>query len=269
MSQTCPKCGFVSQQPARFCPDCGTAMAATMVQGRTVVLPRARPTGPFSNFDPRTIIDRVRTALGQTAVAPAFTTVTGDGQHEDTFLVLDHSGSMGEELDDGVTKLEGAIRAGVNLVLQKFQLDPKDRIGVIEFSSTAALRLPLSQLATDKRQIVAAIQQIAVGGGTDINTGFVVARKHYDWARADVVRRLVLLTDGHGGNPVRTSNDLRSKGVVIDVIGVGPSPSEVKENLLRKIASVQNGRPMYRFIKDHRTLVQHFTQLANKTTVVR
>lgn len=87
----------------------------------------------------------------------------------------------------------------------------------------------------------------------------------FDWSRNDVVRRIVLLTDGHGGEPLRTAEDLKSRGVVIDVIGVGSNPSRVDEKLLRKVASVIEGETRYRFIKDQQTLVGHYTQLANKT----
>ena len=80
-----------------------------------------------------------------------------------------------------------------------------------------------------------------------------------------MVRRIVLLTDGHGGHPIDTARDLKSKGVVIDVIGVGSAPSGVDEKLLRNVASVVEGEARYRFIKDQQTLVAHYTQLANKT----
>ena len=63
----------------------------------------------------------------------------------------------------------------------------------------------------------------------------------FDWRRNDVVRGIILLTDGHGGHPLRTADDLKSRGVVIDVIGIGPSPSAVDEKLLKKVASVIEG----------------------------
>jgi hypothetical protein len=87
----------------------------------------------------------------------------------------------------------------------------------------------------------------------------------FDWHRAGVVRRVVLETDGHGGNPLQTAEYMKQNGVVIDVVGIGEHPSGVDEKLLKKVASVVEGELRYRFIKDHRTLVAHYTQLANKT----
>ncbi|MGD2111192.1 MAG: VWA domain-containing protein, partial [Phycisphaerae bacterium] len=85
--------------------------------------------------------------------------------------------------------------------------------------------------------------------------------------RNGVVRRIVLLTDGCGGHPIRTAQDLKSRGVVIDVIAVGHSEEEVNVKLLKKIASTVDGELRYRFIKDQQTLVAHITQLGGKTAV--
>jgi hypothetical protein len=49
------------------------------------------------------------------------------------------------------------------------------------------------------------------------------------------------------------------------VVGVGAAPTDVNESLLRSVASVVDGEVRYRFIKDSRTLVQHYTALATKT----
>jgi len=37
MSQQCPKCQTGNPDGARFCQNCGVTLAATVVQGRTVV----------------------------------------------------------------------------------------------------------------------------------------------------------------------------------------------------------------------------------------
>lgn len=42
--------------------------------------------------------------------------------------------------------------------------------------------------------------------------------------------------------------------------------ADVGEKLLKRVASTIQGELHYRFIKDHRTLVSHFTSLASKTT---
>ena len=62
-----------------------------------------------------------------------------------------------------------------------------------------------------------------------------------------------------------TAAALKSQGVVSDAVDIGLNPYAVNEPLLKEVASVVDGVLRYQFIKDHRTLVRHFTQLANKT----
>jgi Mg-chelatase subunit ChlD len=188
-------------------------------------------------------------------------------QRELTVFVDDVSWSMGSTYDGATTKLDAVVRANINMVLEKAKIDPHDEIGLVTFNSCAQTLLTMSPIVSHKRQIIETLQSLAPSNGTDINEGLRAARSLFDWSRTDVVRRIVLLTDGHGGHPIRTAEDLKSRGVVIDVVGVGPDPSSVDEKLLQKVASVIEGELRYRFIKDQQTLVAHYTQLAGKTAV--
>ena len=52
------------------------------------------------------------------------------------------------------------------------------------------------------------------------------------------MRRAVVLTDGHqnaGPDPLPIATDLKTRGVIIDVICVGQQPSDVDEALLKQI----------------------------------
>jgi len=263
MSQNCPKCQAANPDGARFCQNCGATLAATVVQGRTVVAqmapgPNVTPSAPapmpFSPAPPCPPANPAKPL--PTAVAK---------QREQTIFVVDKSGSMAEPYDSRRSKMEAAIRANSSMVLHKAQIDPYDEIGIVTFEDFAMPVLPLCPIQTRKRDILQALQSLAPGGGTDINVGLEAARDMFDWHRNDVVRRIVLLTDGHGGYPLQTASDLKGRGVVIDVCGVGDSPANVDEKLLKKVASVVQGELRYRFIKDQQTLVDHVTQLANKT----
>ncbi len=269
MTQTCPQCRTKHDATARFCADCGASLAATSVGGRTVVMnPITRALRTGLGVDTQAIVDRVRTALQSTRAAPAAAIVphvAGD-QREELYLTNDRSGSMAEDFDSGTAKIQAAIRASVNLVANKHRIDPLDRIGIIAFTNTAEVLLRPCQVGENKAPILQILQGLTPGGGTDINSALIAARDHFNWAAHGLVRRLVLLTDGHGGRPLKTAEDLKNRGVVIDVIGIGPEPSAVNEKLLRQVASVIEGQTRYRFIRDSRTLVTHYTQLAGKTS---
>ena len=267
MTQTCTQCGSPSQANARFCQNCGATLGATMVQGRTVIAQPPMQAAPPQGIDVKTIVQRAQKALGDApiSITPNEVTQTLLDQREQTVIVEDKSGSMAERYDDSMPKIEAAIRANINMVLNKARIDPQDEVGLVTFDSQAQILLHLCPIISHKQQIINTLQSLDAEGGTDINEGLLVARGLFDWSRKDVIRRIVLLTDGHGGHPIRTAEDLKENGVVIDVIGVGDCPSSVEEKLLKKVASVIQGELRYRFIKDHQTLIAHYTQLANKT----
>ena len=79
----------------------------------------------------------------------------------------------------------------------------------------------------------------------------------------------MLLTDGHGGDFIRTGQRLRGAGVLIDIIGIAGDPSAVAEEDLKKVASVVNGASRYRFIKNRAELLQHFKTIANDLRQVK
>lgn len=268
MSQNCPKCHTDNPQTARFCQACGTTLSATMVQERTVIAPMIPPGPPqISPAQVQTIVQRAQKTFGTgpVAIMPNQGIQVMSTQREHAVSVTDVSSSMNGIYDGQIVKVEAAKRAGISMILNKAQIDPYDEIGIVSFETRAQQILPICPIHSHKSQIIQAVQSLKAYGGTDINEGLKVARDMFDWKRNDIVRRIVLLTDGHGGYPLFTADDLKSRGVVIDVIGIGDKPSNVNEKLLRKVASVIEGELRYRFIKDQQTLVAHYTQLANKT----
>ena len=267
MSQVCPKCQEENQPGSRFCRACGTTLGATVVQGRTVV--GALPAVPIalSPNQVKTIVQKAKASFGNETVVlnPSQFAKPGNGQREETVFVIDKSGSMGEPCNGKLTKMDAAIRANISMVVNKARIDPNDQIGLVSFEEHASILLPLVPLHSHKSQIIQTLQSITADGGTDIDEGLKAARGMFDWNRQNVVRRIVLLTDGQGGDPLDTADDLKSRGVVIDVTGVGDRPDNVDEKLLRMVASTIAGEVRYRFIRDHATLISTYVQLANKT----
>ena len=75
-----------------------------------------------------------------------------------------------------------------------------------------------------------------------------------------------MLTDGeHNGlsNPEKVADRLKNAGVIIDCIGIGGTPNDVDEKLLKKIASRdRNGSIRYCFIGDQQALIRKYETLA-------
>ena len=238
-----------------------------MTQSRTLIAKTLASAPQISESQIKTAVQRAHESFGTEPMAIGANQMTRQmsNQREHTVFVIDISGSMYSMYDGRLTKLEAAAKANITMVQNKAQIDPYDEIGIVSFESYATVLLNLCPIYSQQQQIIRTLQALTSNGGTDINKGLKAARDIFDWDRNDVVRRIVLLTDGHGGHPLQTAEDLKSRGVVIDVIGVGSSPSSVDEKLLRKVASVIEGETRYRFIKDQQTLVTHFEHLANKT----
>lgn len=270
MSDICPHCMRPGPPSARYCTDCGATLGATLVQGRTVVAPAPVSPLPMSDRQLKTLVQQAQQTFGKSSmtVQPFPMAGASKGQREHTTSVFDTSASMGWAYDGSMTKLEAAVRANTSMILNKAQLDPKDEVALVTFQKTAQIIMEMGPLHSHKRPFVEALQGLRTGSGTDINEGLKTARNGFDWSLSGVVRRIILLTDGQGGYPLGTAEDLKSRGVVIDVIGVGDAPFNVDEKLLRKVASVVEGEVRYRFIKDQKTLVDHYTQLAGKTATM-
>jgi hypothetical protein len=268
MNPICPNCATSNEATSRFCQGCGAMLTPSTAQGKTQVVP-CQPQGPVARpLPPAAVAEPTCEPMGPSVAPSSYVPVVTQvlQQREWCFYVVDVSTSMRTPYDSAMPKLDAAKRAAATMALEKARLDDQDLIGLISFNAQASLVLPLSQLNTHKSEVLTAIQKLTVGGGTDINAGLKMARDCFEWGTTDVVRRIVLLTDGQGGHPLRTADDLKNRGVVIDTIGVGSDPCNVDETLLRKVASVIDGENRYRFIKDTATLVNLHRELAAKTS---
>ena len=262
MPTTCTSCQAVNPDGARFCQGCGATFGATQVQGKTLIH-SGIPVGPGGG--PAVVRPPIPPAgLLPTLIPgprpPAHWPTSLRSVREELAFVLDVSGSMSETYDLRWSKLDAAKRAVITLLLERSRISPQDQLALVSFDDHAQVEFPLSTLATDKAQMIQAIQALQIRGGTDINAGLKEAGSLFDFCH-NAKRRIILLTDGQGGHPLRTAEGLKSQGVMIECIGIGQSPTCVDEALLRQVATTSNGECHYRFITDQRTLIDHVTRL--------
>lgn len=194
---------------------------------------------------------------------PFLRTASIFGMSRDTVQVFDVSGSMGSP-DYPPTRLDGGIQAGIEYTTARLEQSPSDRIALVSFNNTGQVILPLTPI-TKSEIIIRAIRRLTAGGGTDIAEGLQAAADIFDKEpQSNRQKHIIVLTDGQGGRPLKISSRLKQEyGAVIDVVGIGGSPSDVNESLLRKLATTDpDGFCHYRYIKDPETLSEHYRQLA-------
>ena len=175
-------------------------------------------------------------------------------------LVIDASGSMFDD-DWKPTRLGAAVKAANTFARRLRQETPNARIAVVIFGCKAKVVCRLTT-AREFRKISHQIDQIDVGGSTNMYAGF---KKALGLLKDRVCTcQVVLLTDGHsnGKNPEELANRLREFAIV-ECVGIGASPADVDEPLLRRISSAYpDGKKRYRWIGQKEQLIKHFHNLA-------
>lgn len=176
-------------------------------------------------------------------------------------IIIDLSINMGAS-DYPPTRLEAAKDAAVEYVMTLAKQKTPSRIAVISFSDDAKIVVPLTDISCHQN-IIRGIRSISISGCTDIGEGLKLAAKLLTILSCREYR-IILLTDGYGDCPLRIPGQLKKEhGATIDVVGIGGSPKDVNERLLRKIATTDpDGTNHYRFIRDAETLKYHYRQLA-------
>ena len=270
----CPRCQKHHSVATNFCNGCGAPMGATTTREQTTIMQEPgtyQATPPPQAVEPPPPVNNDRTSTyapggSQPSIVRALAAApsSGQGPRQQIVLVLDKSGSMGDRYDKDRDKITAAKRGSVSMSLNLWMIEPNDQIGLVAFDSQASCLMELGPEHSHKNRLMTAIGSIQAGGGTDQNEGLKAARDLFDWNQSSLSRRIIMLTDGQGGEPLMTAEDLKSRGVIIEVIGIGDRPSNINEKLLRKVASTINGENRYRFIKDAQTLVDKMTQLGGR-----
>jgi hypothetical protein len=185
----------------------------------------------------------------------------------DTVLVIDVSTSMSWR-DCDPSRLAAAKKAGETFINKRATLSPHDRIAIVSFNIQGQVVLPLTRL-TAMQKVVMSLEKLTPGGGTDLMAGVETAWNLYqpelfnDTCQSSL-RRILLLTDGQGGNPIRLAKSVKSHGILIEAIGFAGRRSEVNECLLKKVATTDpGGFTHYWFFRDTQSLVRHYENLAS------
>lgn len=150
------------------------------------------------------------------------------------FFVIDVSGSMSNE-----NRLELLKNTLIEMISR---MNSQDRIGIVAFDDNLYNVLP-SQFITNKTAICDVIRALQPRGGTNISIGFEEGLKQLEAnKKPNMVNRLILLSDGYGGDEPELSINLAksyaAKGLQISAIGVG---YDYNAALLEQLATIGGG----------------------------
>ena len=176
-------------------------------------------------------------------------------------LVIDASTSM-ESADEWRSRLAEAKAAAVAYAKRLRATEPGSRIAVVAFGQSAktiCCLVPVREVCLLEH----AIQSIDTSAGTNMTAGLNRALRAFDGVPAN--GHVIVFADGHhnyGDDPRNVARRLRDIATV-ECVGVGASPADVNELLLRGIASAYpDGSKRYRWIGDPERIadhVQHYT----------
>ncbi|MDH5507384.1 MAG: VWA domain-containing protein, partial [Anaerolineae bacterium] len=146
-------------------------------------------------------------------------------------FVIDHSGSM-TDTSGGRSKLELAKEAAIRSVAL---LAPFDKVGVVVFDSSASWVVPITEVV-DEAAIIAAIEGIQSGGGTDILAGLQAAASKLPQDDS-AVKHIILLTDGGAsptGIPQLVEQLNAQEGITVSTVGIGSDAAPFLPEIAKK-----------------------------------
>ena len=177
-------------------------------------------------------------------------------------FLLDVSGSMASP--DKLPLVQRAFRLLVE------QLRPQDRVAIVVYAGAAGLVLP-STPGSDKRTILAALDELQAGGSTaggeGIKLAYQVAQQHH---LANGNNRVILATDGDfnvgvssEGELVRLIESKKLQGTYLTVLGFGTG--NLKDSRMEALADKGNGH--YAYVDDIMEARKVFVQEMGATLV--
>ena len=177
-------------------------------------------------------------------------------------FLLDVSGSMASP--DKLPLVQRAFR----LLIE--QLRPQDRVAIVVYAGAAGLVLP-STPGSDKRTILAALDELQAGGSTaggeGIKLAYQVAQQNH---LANGNNRVILATDGDfnvgvssEGELVRLIESKKQQGTYLTVLGFGTG--NLKDSRMEALADKGNGH--YAYVDDIMEARKVFVQEMGATLV--
>ncbi|WP_051471988.1 vWA domain-containing protein [Patulibacter minatonensis] len=167
-----------------------------------------------------------------------------DRKPANVLLVTDVSGSMNDE-----GRLQNA-KDGLKAFFA--QVSPRDRVGLVAFSDTTRLQLPLQAFSAARQRLLGAVQTLSADGGTSVYDATIDALRtvRNEAGKDDRINAVVLLTDGEDTDSRRSLEDaVRAAGEQPDSAGevriftiAYSAGAAGSADALKRIAEASNGK---------------------------
>jgi Ca-activated chloride channel family protein len=189
--------------------------------------------------------------------------VEGDAARQPVAIavVVDTSGSMGGD------KIMQARRSVHELVAR---MHDGDRIAIVTYNHSASMLQELTPIAHAREGIAGRIESMYAGGSTNIPAGLELGTSVLSGAPPNMIRRLVLVSDGLDGSGVELTEvqsavqARATHGMTTSALGVG---IDYDERWLSTVADA--GRGNYEFLARGHELAQFLTrELEQASTTV-
>ena len=182
-------------------------------------------------------------------------------------LVVDISHSMADPMDkSGNSKLDAARAAVVEFAAGAMRGGPLE-LQLLTFAGKVWNHHRPGEL-TSAAEVEAVVSTWSTKDDTNIGDALRAVTK---LLRPGQPNEVVLLSDGEdqaNQDPWGAAKQLKAAGNhIVHTIGIAPTPDKVDEKLLRAIASTgAQGEPLYRFIWDRDSLIEHYGPLGTGMT---
>ncbi|MFM9128424.1 MAG: vWA domain-containing protein, partial [Candidatus Limnocylindrus sp.] len=162
-------------------------------------------------------------------------------------FVLDRSGSM---QGDKIVNARKAILDGIDM------LSGRDEFAVVSFDDRVETPVSLTGASEGRRTAKAAIPMIGARANTNLCDGYLTGAQQVGGdADGDIIRRVILISDGHANAGVtdsatlaRHASELRARGVSTATLGIGDG---FDETLMSAIANGGGGPAQYAGDPEH------------------
>jgi len=199
-------------------------------------------TTPNSNSNEGTVTSISVWNIGAEGPSISVTFFTSPFVPIDLALVLDRSGSMSGTMGTK-TKMQGAKEAAIAVI---DALMPGDRVAVVSFSSFGRTNV---QLTTDFDQAKTEIGKIGAGGSTSFGAGMLLALNELKTrGSTDAAWAIIFMSNGWNNTSPRPDPyvaECKDLGIPIYAVGLGSSPGNVNEPVLKWMASETGGKYLF------------------------